>query len=533
MLKDCRRVALVNTGTSPEANASSTARLAEHLNMGSDDCIVYATTEESLAAARRAQKLLEETLKQHKAPKVMIDADILGRCVYHGLPIEPKEAIAALRELIGSLAEQLAAVDTTGGMKLEAVIAALAATSLAAKRAKENEEPIRVTYTPGEAFSRPIGLRPVSGSGWWSGQHYPRTPRGLQPLVELSLDLKSGIHAAQSTAAAPALISPPDTIVLRPLDKPQTLHSALGDTTRLLNHLAAKTIVVRIRARDGRKMKVLETDWSQLKIVWTQRWLENPGEETLDGPAETLSGTGLDSKKAKQCLSALVKLAAHQPMVVKTTGETLEKGSLSTLLTGYADRVTPRPLLLDTSSLLSGGLNALLAAETALALRGRRPRTRRPLLLIHPCTIAELRRFFEYAKRNYGVINPCTGLAVLAHLHLVHMKILEDQPSNYCDPVLPDAARKNNAVLVTADQGLYNMTSSLSDIEAAYILPTPLWRISDPMIAQHAAAAATTQIVIALAAAANPDNAALIAEGDHYSAKLMSKTHTAIKVNVY
>ena len=118
MLGDCRRVALVNTGTSPEANASSAARLAEHLGLGPGDCIVYATTRESLAAARRARELLRETLDPRGAPRVLVDADALGGSTYQGLPRSPEEAVKALRELLHGLEGRLAAVDTTSRMRL-------------------------------------------------------------------------------------------------------------------------------------------------------------------------------------------------------------------------------------------------------------------------------------------------------------------------------------------------------------------------------------------------------------------------------
>ena len=524
LLEECSRLVLVNTGTSPEAVASAVVRLVEHL--GSVDCVVLATTRESRGKAREAAELASGAL--HGSPRFFLDVDAVGVSLYSGLPVRVSEAVRGIEEFVKKYGGRLLVVDVTGGIKLEAVLA----TIIAALSVKIGGKPV-ISYTPGQAFARPSQLRSgVRGSGWWARQWYPRTPRPLQTLLLLRLSKLSEPIASNCN---PSRLQPPSGIGVEPVDNPETLHNALGEVARLLNSLTCSKIRVKVGGGDGEKT-VVEADWSEPKISWVAGEIEDPDRLTQGKAAEVLSPLlpSPQERAMRGCLSALVKMAAHEPMVVGAAPESVygRYGGrrLSEVLIDGKNDGASLDVLVDTSVLLSGLLNSILAAEVRAALEAVKP-AGNVGMTVHNCVLMETRKYYEYAKPRFGTVNPCSALALVADLHYAASRLpSEGGEACYCDPaLLLHAESTGRRLIASGDAGIVNMLRIRSSTGYLHVKPTPLWRgVAEEKseVAKHRAAASIAQLILYLALATPAPNggeasaAKVIVEGDHASAAL-------------
>ncbi len=382
-----------------------------------------------------------------------------------------------------------------------------------------------LSYTPGQAFSRPSQLRGVTGSGWWSNQWYPHTPRALQPLLVLRLGNQVSVS---EPSCRPSALSPPSEMKMVPVDDPNRLHGAIGGITRLLNYLTCSQLKV-VAHGGGEHVTLLEADWLEPRITWVSKIIEDPDILVRDG-----GGTDLDlflvqskhedyiERAMRNCLNALLKLAAHEPLIYGSslkgfTGKTFSE-ALVEIMQSYS-----KDIVLDTSAALNGALNSVLAAETLVALRGQRPKPGHPRIHIHRCTLIEVMKWYEHAKSRYALPNPCTTLALVAEFHLRTMsRDPVGEPTSYCDPVLVEYANKHNEIILTSDEGIINMLHARTQPDYLYAAPTPLWRKVDK-IQKHRIAATITQLVLYLALTTLPKTSIRI-EGDHTTAKNIFKT---------
>ena len=525
-LGECKEVIVVNTGTSPEATASATIRLVEHLGAGRDACTVLATTSGSRERAEEAAEWVRGILGG-SGPRVLLDTAVLGKSLYADLPESPETAIEAVKNGAIKIGSRLRVVDITGGVKLEAVLAVLIA--VISQRHREGKEDIVLSYTPGQAFSRPSQLRGVTGSGWWSNQWYPHTPRALQPLLVLRLGNQMSLSKPE---CRPSILSPPSEISIVPIDEPNRLHEAIGGMTRLLNYLACSRLRVAVHG-DGEHVTLLEADWLEPRITWVSKSIEDPNALIRDRESTDLDSflaLGRQEDAMRKCLNALLKLAAHEPLIHNSrlkgfTGKTFSE-VLVEIIEGY-----DKTILLDTSAALNGALNSILAAETLIALKGQRMRPSAPRIYIHRCTLVEVMKWYEYAKNHYTLPNPCAALALVAELHLRTMsREPVGEPTSYCDPVLVEHANKHNYIILTSDKGIINMLHTRTQPDYLYAAPTPLWRKTDK-IQKHRVAATITQLVLYLALATPPKTYIRI-EGDHATAKIYSKQLGKIVIEI-
>ena len=530
VLEECKEVIVVNTGTSPEATASATIRLVEHLGIGRDACVVLATTTTSKERAREAAEWIREILGD-AGPQVLLDTDVLGKSLYAELPESPETAIEAIKEGASKIGPRLRVVDITGGVKLEAVLAILAA--YISQRQASNKEGVLLSYTPGQAFSRPSPLRGATGSGWWGNQWYPHTPRALQPLLVLQLGNQVNVS---KPICRPGALNPPSEIGIVPIDEPNKLHEAIGEITGLLNYLTCSQLEVTVH-RGGEHITLLEADWLEPRITWVSKTIENP--DILERDEE---GRDLDlflpqnkredniGRAMRNCLNALLKLAAHEPLIHSSSikefmGKTLSEALIETIQSRGID------ILIDTSAALNGALNSILAAETLMALKGQKPRPNTPRIHVHRCSLIEVMKRYEYAKNHYTLPNPCAALALVAEHHLRTMsREPVGEPTSYCDPVLVEYANKNNEIILTSDKGIINMLQARKQPDYLYAAPTPLWRKTGKT-QKHRAAATITQLALYLALATPPKTFIRI-KGDHAAARIYSRQLGKISIEI-
>lgn len=527
-LEKCKEVIVVNTGTSPEATASATIRLVEHLGTNRDTCVILATTTGSKERAGEAAKWIREILGNSE-PRVLLDTEALGKSLYADLPESPETAIESIKDYASRIASQLRAIDITGGVKLEAVLAVLIAAI--SQRHRGGKEDIVLSYTPGQAFSRPSQLRGVTGSGWWSNQWYPHTPRALQPLLVLRLGNQMGVSKPDCKTG---VLSPPSEINMVPVDEPNRLHEAIGRITRLLNYLTCSQLKVTAH-RDGEHAILLEADWREPRITWVSEFIKNPSALTQDKKDTDLDffltqGRHKDVKNMRECLNALLKLASHELQIYVSRPKQFAGKPFSKVVVEIIQDYD-KDILLDTSAALNGALNSILAAETLMALRGQKPRTNTPRIHVHRCILVEVMRRYEYAKSRYALPNPCATLALVAEHHLRTMsKEPVGEPTSYCDPVLIEHANRHNEIILTSDKGIISMLHARTQPDYLYAAPIPLWKKTDK-IQRHRVAATITQLVLYLALATPPKTYVRI-EGDHATAKIYSKQLGKITIEI-
>ncbi len=88
--------------------------------------MILATTTDSKERAGEAAPWIREMLGDLEL-HVFLDIDVLGESLYADLPESPETAIESIKDCASRIASQLRAIDITGGVKLEAVLAVLIA----------------------------------------------------------------------------------------------------------------------------------------------------------------------------------------------------------------------------------------------------------------------------------------------------------------------------------------------------------------------------------------------------------------------
>ncbi len=526
----CTSVYLVNTGTSSQAIVSAAARLLEHLAseglLDESVCLFFASTPQSLEAAQEARERLGG-LYRGLGVKFLLDREACKASLYEGILLDPIEAYEALRGALQGV--DVLGVDITGGTKAHVFVASNLAWYLARRRE------VRVSYTPGEAFTTPSIVKPpgdISVSrfgGWWGGKAYPYTPRSLQRLFISklpSMELQRG--------GCKPLHAPPKRIPYTPVTSPQTLDDAVAEATRLINAVTCSDVELSLchGRRQGGCVKLLRGSWSGPRI---NRAIRYDDERRLDSLVEIYASRGNQSvDKIRDCIGKLIKLVTSAPKVAECSQElrhTLPACRavwLHEVLAEAAATGTRRTgalrLLVDTSALLAGFVPAVKLAETLLALQGRSRVASSVEPYVHPCVLEEIENWLtEYAKPAYGDrVNPCTGYAVAARLHAARLRPVETHGGGRsCDTAQIEHAAREGLVLVTADGGLA-YTASLHGASYIHVEPASLWQAKG--VESHAAAATMAQMVALLAAAAG-GGTYLLLEGDAGAAKLSTTSH--------
>ena len=531
-LQGCSRVYLVNAGTSPEAVASALARLAE-TRLLDNTCVLLLTTPQSAAAARRASEILGRAVKVHSlGARVIVDADVWDVSIYTGVFDDPSIAVETLRRLMKAILRKaregdtrLIGADITGGTKLMAgalaTLTVAAAMSAEEKAGDRTDRSVYISYTPGEAFSRP-GLRQSSPAGWWGGRSYPHTPRPLQKLVLVDTALVAGkqvSRAAVSYACAPELLRLPERqgLLLDPNAGLNPLLDLVAWVTQVVNAATCGEAAIALTI-SGRRWRIATIDWQKPaleldspRLLWDEGWVN-----IAHGYAEALGVN--DYKQAEQlskCFSRLVRFAVARLAVRDASGNYSGlKGKPFSEAVIHATQ-DGRSIALDTNALYNGAHNSLLEAEIIAALRPAQSRPRSNPLYVPSCALRELRnRLMEEAKQKPSLASPCFVSTLLAHQAASGLPVVETPGEQRCDYTIYEMARKEKYIVATSDTGI----ASLAKATGAPLLhlhpSSPAHPDPEKPWTQHQAAAAAAQLTAYLAMTIPCSRGSLLVEGD-------------------
>lgn len=531
-LQGCSRVYLVNAGTSPEAVASTLARLAE-TRLLDNTCVLLLTTPQSAVAAREASEILSRAVRADSlGTRVIVDADVWNVSIYTGVFDDPSMAVEALRRLMTAILRRakeddmrLIGADITGGTKLMA--GALATLTVAVAMSAEEragnkaDRSVYISYTPGEAFSR-LGLRQNSPAGWWGGRSYPRIPRPLQKLILVDTALVAGKQAGRAAvryACAPELLRLPGRqgLLLDPNAGLNPLLDLVAWVTQVVNAATCGEAAIALTI-SGRRWRIATIDWQKPaleldspKLLWDEDWLN-----IAHGYAEALGVN--DYKQVEQfskCFSRLVRFAVARLAVRDASGNYSGlKGKPFSEAVIHAAQYG-RSIVLDTNALYNGAHNSLLEAEIIAALRPAQPRPRSNPLYVPSCALRELRnRLMEEAKQKPSLASPCFVSTLLAHQAASGLPVVETPGEQRCDYTIYEMARKEKYIVATSDAGIASLAKAtgapllhLHPSSPAHPDPGKPWT-------QHQAAAAAAQLVAYLAMTIPCSRGSLLVEGD-------------------